>query len=61
MTENEEVHRCENCKFSDFADKYKKGAFEGMCQNQRIAANGPYPGFPHIRRQGKCGFWQPEQ
>lgn len=61
MNDKEEIHNCDNCKFSQFEDKYKKGAFEGMCQNRNIPSGGLYPDFPRIRRDSTCGFWQPKQ
>lgn len=61
MCENEETRICDNCEFSQFGDEYKKGAFEGMCQNHNIVPGGPYQEFPHIRRASTCGFWQPKQ
>ena len=61
MSNNEETHICDNCKFSQFGDKYKKGAFEGMCQNQNIPSERPYPSFPHILRTGTCHLWQQKQ
>ncbi len=61
MCDNEETSICDNCKFSQFGEEYKKGAFEGMCQNHKIAPGGPHPEFPHIRRASTCGFWQSKQ
>lgn len=58
MCNNKEIRTCENCEFSQFGIEYKKGIFEGMCQNKNIPPKGPYPEFPHIRRVGTCGFWQ---
>jgi hypothetical protein len=61
MSNDEETRICDNCKFSQFGDKYKKGAFEGMCKNHNIPSGGPYPAFPRIRRDSTCGFWQAKQ